>query len=333
MIVASIDIGTNSVRLLVARLSEGMLERIWQERAILRLGRGVRGSGFLQKDKVDLALVTLRSYVQIAKERGAERILACATSAVREASNAPWFLELIRRETGLEVKVLSGWEEASWSMEGMKGVWKEVPPLWMGVDVGGGSTEMSVAKEESLMDARSIPLGMVSLTEEFFEDDPPTRESLEMGKKRARELLEGAIGELRFWKKGSPLVGTAGTVTTLAALENGMETYDGDAIHGSILHRDVVGRWVAKLSAMKKDVRATLPGMEPGREDVIVAGALIVEEVLEVTGAQELIVSDHGLLEGIARMAQKLGQPLPVECAADTRRGKGGMEKPCWTMI
>jgi exopolyphosphatase/guanosine-5'-triphosphate,3'-diphosphate pyrophosphatase len=127
--VASVDIGANSVRLLVGKiLPGGHLERISQERAIVRLGRGVKGTGFLQKEPVELALDLLGRYVTIAAEKGVEKILACATSAVREAKNAPCFLRAVKDETGLEVKVLSGWEEASWSMEGMKGVW-EAPHL------------------------------------------------------------------------------------------------------------------------------------------------------------------------------------------------------------
>lgn len=333
MMVASVDIGANSVRLLVGKiLPGGHLERISQERAIVRLGRGVKGTGFLQKEPVELALDLLGRYVTIAAEKGVEKILACATSAVRDAKNAPCFLRAVKDETGLEVKVLSGWEEASWSMEGMKGVWEAPPPLWMGVDVGGGSTEIFVAQGDVLLDARSIPLGMVGLTEEFLEEDPPTRESLEMSKERAKEYLHGAIKGIAFWKKGIPLVGTAGTVTTLAALEAGMSHYNGDLIHGKVLSRERVREWIATLATMGREERLKLAGMEHGREDVIVAGAVIVDAVMDLAGASELVVSDHGLLEGIAKMAPELGQLVPAWRAGETRRRKGGMGESCWTM-
>ena len=331
--VASVDIGANSVRLLVGRvLPGGHVERICQERAIVRLGRGVKGTGFLQKESVELALDVLGRYVTVAAEKGAEKILACATSAVREAKNAPLFLSAVKAETGLEVKVLSGWEEASWSMEGMKGVWEDPPPLWMGVDVGGGSTEIFLAQGDVLLDARSIPLGMVGLTEEFFKEDPPTRESLKMSKERARESLHGAIRGLGLWKKGIPLVGTAGTVTTLAALEARMSDYNGDLIHGQILSREKVRKWIATLASMGREERLKLAGMESGREDVIVAGAVIVDAVLDLAGVRELMVSDHGLLEGIAKMAPELGQLLPARGAGETLERKGGMGESCWTM-
>ncbi len=319
LMVASVDIGANSVRLLVGKiLPSGHLERISQERAIVRLGRGVKRTGFLQKEPMDLALEVLRRYVTIAAEKGAEKILACATSAVREAKNASLFLRVVRDETGLEVKVLSGWEEASWSMEGMKGVWEDPPPLWMGVDVGGGSTEIFLAQGDALLGAKSIPLGMLGLTEECFKEDPPTGESLEMSSERAREYLDEAIRALGLWKKGIPLVGTAGTVTTLAALDARMSDYNGDLVHGKILSRERVREWIATLASMEKEARLKLPGMESGREDVIVAGAVIVDAVMDLAGARELVVSDHGLLEGIAKMAPELGQLLPAVRTGET---------------
>lgn len=310
--VGSVDIGTNSVRLLVADLEgPGGLRRLWGDRAIPRLGAGLGSSGALSGQAVERTVTIVRRFLESARALGVQKVLAAATSAVREAANRELLLERLEQETGLRARVLSGQEEALWTMEGMQCVWERTPEEWLGVDIGGGSSEFILARGNRAVEVRSLPLGMVKLTEEFLPGDPPSEKDMERCRDRVRRSLQGALGDLGLNRMPQLAVaGTAGTITTLAALEKGMKYYDGEAVHGTRLEKADVSKWLSRLSGMQARARRSLPGMEPGREDVIVAGVLIVEELLDMLGVEAMVVSDHGLLEGIARMAPLLGQPL-----------------------
>ncbi len=310
--VGSIDIGTNSVRLLVAEL-EGPtgLKRLSGDRAIPRLGAGVGSSGVLTSQAVERTVNIIEGFVRRARALGAQKILAAATSAVREASNREFLLGSLEQVTGLRARVLSGEEEALWTMEGIRWVWDQPPENWMAVDIGGGSSEFILAQGNRAVGAKSLPLGMVKLTEEFLQDDPPDERALGRCRQAVRKTLRDSLSGLGLNEKAQlKVVGTAGTITTLAALERGMKTYDGETIHGTRLRRPAVKKWLSRLSRLEAKARGLLAGMEPGREDVIVAGLMIVDEFLDLVGAEEMVVSDHGLLEGIARMAPVLGQSL-----------------------
>lgn len=310
--VGSIDIGTNSIRLLVAELEGSAgLKRLWEDRAIPRLGTGIGSSGKLTEQAVERAVRIVENFLDKARALGAQKLLAAATSAVREASNRELLLGRLEQSTGLRVRVLSGEEEALWTMEGIRCVWEKPPEKWLAVDIGGGSSEFILAGGNRVLGVRSVDLGMVKLTEEFFQRDPPTEEAMERCRHRVRKSLQEVLWDLGLKQMDELAVAcTAGTVTTLAALEKRMKHYDGEAIHGTRLERLVVKKWLFRLSGMEARARRLLAGMEPGREDVIVAGVMIVEEFLDLLGAETIVVSDHGLLEGIARMAPLLGQPL-----------------------
>lgn len=305
--VASLDVGTNSVRLLVADAEAGGgFRRVFADRRITRLGEGLQASGLLSEGAIQRTLEALCVFLEAAMGLGARSVLAAATSAVRDAANGPGFVEWVRKETGLKLRVLSGEEEASWMAMGISLLWPSPPERWMAVDIGGGSTELVRACGRRAVVSRSIAMGMVRLTEEVFAHDPPTHGEVD----RARDIAKSALGgllkgiEAQGENKGT-LVGTAGTVTTLAALDMGLEPYDPDAINGYRLQRVSVDRWCRRLAGLPKDQRARLPGMEPGRQDVILAGAIMVRELLDLVCAEELLVSDYGLLEGIALMAAR----------------------------
>jgi exopolyphosphatase/guanosine-5'-triphosphate,3'-diphosphate pyrophosphatase len=307
--VASLDVGTNSLRLLVADWGAGGgLRRVFGDRRITRLGEGLQGSGRLSEEAIQRTLEALCVFLGEAEGLGAQRVLAAATSAVRDASNGPGFVRRVRGETGLDLRVLSGQEEASWMAAGVSLLWHTPPPEWVAVDIGGGSTEVVRASGRKASASRSIPLGMVRLTEEVFAHDPPTDEELKRARGVAREALAEPLRVLGAEGAGKGiLVGTAGTVTTLAALDMGLERYDPDAINGYTLSTDSVERWCRTLAGLSRAERAGLPGMEPGRQDVIVAGAVMVGELLALLQAEGLLVSDYGLLEGIA-LAAALGE-------------------------
>jgi exopolyphosphatase/guanosine-5'-triphosphate,3'-diphosphate pyrophosphatase len=303
--VASLDIGTNSLRLLVADVeADGGFRKVFEDRRIVRLGQGVQGSGSLSDGAIGRTVESLRAFLGEARARGASRTLAAATSAVREARNGEPFVRRVREALGLEVRVLSGPEEARWMVLGVSLLWRDPPGRWLAVDMGGGSTELAAAAGRVVQRAVSLPLGMVRLTEELLGAGPAGPGELERCRGRCRELLERGSGELLDAGRGvGLLVGTAGTVTTLAALDMEMASYDAGCVNGYRLSRDAVSRWVSILAKLGASQRRGLRGMEPGREDVILAGAVMVEELLRMARVDEMVVSDYGLLEGIALMA------------------------------
>ncbi len=310
--VGSIDIGSNSVRLLVAQLggSNG-LKRLLGQRAMPRLGTGVRSSGMLSQEAIEHTVLIVKEFLQLARALGVKKILAAGTSAVREACNRDLLLQRLEQSTGLRVRVLSGEEEALWAVEGIRWVWSSPLERWLAVDIGGGSSEFALVQGHGVLGVLSVPLGMVKLTEEYLLEDPPSEKALKNCRDEVRSVLKEAFLHLGLdGIKGLAVAGTAGTITTLAALEREMKNYEGDVIHGANLEKTAVEKWLSRLCAMQSKARRLLPGMEPGREDVIVAGAVIVDEFLELAGAESMMVSDHGLLEGMARMAPEWGQAL-----------------------
>jgi exopolyphosphatase/guanosine-5'-triphosphate,3'-diphosphate pyrophosphatase len=303
--VASMDIGTNSTRLLVAEMgADWGFRRVFGDRRIDRLGEGLQQRGRLDDAAIQRTLETLSLFLGEARGRGAQRILAAATSAVRDASNGRRFAKLVEATTGLELRVLSGEEEARWMMRGVSLLWPSPPERWMALDIGGGSTEIVWSRFREVERAESLPVGMVRLTEGTFSHDPPFRQEIGRCRELAREAFIQTLGEtLPPQARPEVLVGTAGTITNLAALDLHMAPYDGERVNGHRLTRGAVERWCSVLARMTSAERRTLHGMEPGREDVILAGALMVAEFLAVLGMDGLWVSDFGLLEGIALMA------------------------------
>jgi exopolyphosphatase/guanosine-5'-triphosphate,3'-diphosphate pyrophosphatase len=303
--IAAIDVGTNSVRLLVADVwKDGGFQRVFGDRRITRLGEGFQSSGRLSQKAIERTLETLRLYMGEARKYGAEKISAAATSAVRDACNGDPFVERVRLETGLKLSVLSAGEEAIWMAQGVCLLWAEPPTRWMAVDIGGGSTEFVMAMRDVVRDAYSVPLGMVHLTEEVLKHDPPLPSEIDHCKKICREMLRKELGALKASQVLPDIVtGTAGTITTLAALELALDPYDGERVSGYYLSLKAADRWSQVLGGMKSRQRRELPGMEAGREDVILAGVIILCELISLCGINAMLVSDYGLLEGIAIMA------------------------------
>jgi exopolyphosphatase/guanosine-5'-triphosphate,3'-diphosphate pyrophosphatase len=304
--VASLDIGTNSVRLLVADVSrrDGGFQRVYLDRRITRLGEGMQRSGGIKEEAMARTLEALSVFLVEAERRGARRILATGTSAVRESINRDLLLARARDDLGLDIHILSGEEEAHWMMRGVALLWPQISGHWMIVDVGGGSTEFVAVKDARIESSTSIPLGMVRLTEGVFQHDPPLAAELVRCRKTAREEFAKALDEIKAdGDLPRLLIGTAGTVTTLAALDLKLAPYDADRVNGHRLSREGINAWCDLLSELNARERRELPGMESGREDVIVAGALMFSELLDLLHLETVHVSDYGLLEGIAAMA------------------------------
>jgi len=288
--VAAVDLGTNSTRLLVADVEDGRVEELDRETVITRLGEGVDRRRRLLPEPIARVRNTLTDFRRRAEELGAERTLLVATSAVRDAENGEAFLGEIEWSYGFDTELLSGDEEAAMTLRGAS-VGRELGPGTLLLDVGGGSTELT------LPDFRvSLDVGSVRLTERFLASDPPTSEELAA----CREAVRAVLPDLDV----RHAIGVAGTITTIAALELG--GYHRDRVHGHRITREAAERQLERLASLPLEERRELPGLEGARAPVIVAGAAIVAEALRFFALDELEVSEHDLLTGAALAAAEL---------------------------
>jgi exopolyphosphatase/guanosine-5'-triphosphate,3'-diphosphate pyrophosphatase len=303
MRLATIDLGTNTVRLLVADVEPGV--RGWRlveaDQRVTRLGQGAARSGRLGEAPAGRTAAVVAEYARRARRAGAERVAIVATSAVREAANGAEFVAALERATGEPVTVVSGAEEAALTLAGVLGGLDEGPlatAATLVFDIGGGSTEYILARGGVLVASVSLRLGVVDLAERYpFPGPVDTARYRAMHAEIAGRLDAGVPPAMRA---GPPrLVGTAGTATTLAALDLGLPVYDAARVQGHVLARGAVEGQLARLGALTVGERAALPCLEPGRADLILAGTAIVLATLDLTGADALVVSDWGLREGI----------------------------------
>ncbi len=311
--VAAIDCGTNSIRLLVADVSTNAdgthaLRDLHREQRVVRLGRGVDATGVLAPEALERTRVALIDYVKVLRRKGTERVRMVATSATRDARNRDDFFGMVRDTLGVDAEVISGDEEASLSFVGAVGDLDPDDGPFVVVDVGGGSTELVVGAIEDgrpvVHAARSVDIGSVRLTERCLAGDPPSADEAAQAREVATGILDGAfaavpVAGVRTW------VGVAGTITTLSAVAQKLSEYDPDAVHLSRLSRDDLHRVAAQLLGSSRAERSAHGGIHPGRIDVIGGGALIVDvlagELHDRAGITELVVSEHDILDGIAR--------------------------------
>jgi exopolyphosphatase / guanosine-5'-triphosphate,3'-diphosphate pyrophosphatase len=304
--VAAVDLGTNSTRLLVADVEGERLEEVVRRLTITRLGEGVDARRRLLPVPIMRVRNCLTDYRRELEEHGATRALAIATSAVRDAENGEAFLGEIEWSYGFTTRLLNGTEEAAMMVRGVSAGRPSVEDTLI-VDIGGGSTELVVASNGAAPAASiSLDVGCVRLTERFLGSDPPTRPELAAAGAYVRFLLPSY--------EARSAIGVAGTVTTLATLDLGLEEYDPERTHGHRIPRDSVERQLEHLAAMTLTERLEIPGIEPGRASVIVAGLVVLREILEAYGLAEIEVSERDILHGAAFAAADL--PEPEEGAA-----------------
>jgi exopolyphosphatase/guanosine-5'-triphosphate,3'-diphosphate pyrophosphatase len=303
--VAAVDLGTNSTRLLVADVEDGRLDEVARRLTITRLGEGVDERRRLLPVPIARVRNCLAEYRRELESLRAERTLCIATSSVRDADNGEAFLGEIEWSYGFTTRLLSGEEEAAMMI---RGVTNGRPPLddVLVVDIGGGSTELVVANDGEVSYATSLDVGCVRVTERFLSSDPPTRPELAAAGGYVRSLLP----EL----EAAATMGVAGTVTTLATLDLGDAEYDPKRTHGHRIPRASVEEQLERLAAMTTEERMAVPGVEPGRAPVIVAGIVVLREVMTVYGLDEVEVSERDVLHGAALAAAEL--PEPEEGAA-----------------
>jgi len=308
--VASVDLGTNSIRLLVTDVDDGRLDDVVRRQKVTRLGEGVDERKRLLPAPIARARNFLVDFRREIEDLGAERTLLVATSAVRDAENGEAFLGEIEWSYGFATRLLSGDEEAQLTFRGAA-VGRDLAEETLLVDIGGGSTEFVVGGPDGLRFHESVDFGSVRLTERFLHTDPPTADELDACVHAARELLAERIpGDLR----PRTAIGVAGTITSIAALDRGLEDYDPEQVHGHRLSRAGIAAQFDRLAALPLAERRQVPALDPDRAPVIVAGALILQEALQRFGLDGIEASEHDLLDGAALEAAKI--PDPEEGAA-----------------
>ncbi len=314
-IFAGIDIGTLTCRLLIAeRLDTGRLHECFSDRRILRLGQGVDRDRRLAAEAIDRVIVTLQEWRKVIDRYEVLAHTAVATSAVRDAQNSAEFLDRVKREAGFEVEVITGEEEARRTLLGIRsGLAVGVADI-LALDIGGGSTEFILDQPGSPPIVRSIDIGVVRLSERILRHDPPTEEEIRQAREWVRNETAVAIEGMPR-PAGLTFVGTAGTITSLAAMAQKLSTYEPARIHNYRLTLETVKGLEQQLLSRSKAQRAGMPGLERGREEVIAAGAVILRTVMEMLEQDEVLVSDFGLREGVvieltSRVNQQGSQPV-----------------------
>ena len=302
MRVAAIDIGTNTVLLLVAeRGRDGKLVAVREEATITRLGEGVDVARVLKPEAIERTRVCLESYARIVRTLAVDAISVVGTSAMRDAGGGDAIRSKVYELFGVDARTISGDEEASVTFHGALSGLALADGDVAVFDIGGGSTEIvqgSIVdgRAQAVRYAHSFDVGSVRMTERHVRSDPPSADELSALASQVR----AAFSSVPAPKAGTRVVGIAGTITTLVAVALKMDPYDGARVHGHTLPRETIVALIASLSAMPLAIRKTSCGLEPKRADVIVAGAIIASVVCEVLGAEALIASDRGVRWGLA---------------------------------
>jgi exopolyphosphatase/guanosine-5'-triphosphate,3'-diphosphate pyrophosphatase len=300
--VAAVDCGTNSLRLLVADLTAtpaATFDELVRTMEIVRLGEGVDRTGELSAAALERTFAVCDRYAATVADLGAERVRFVATSASRDARNRQVFVDGVRARFGVEPEVVDGAEEAALSFDGAARelVGREPGPFLV-VDIGGGSTEL-VLGDDGPVAGLSVDIGCVRLTERHLHDDPPTPAQVAAARDDIERALD-RVAEVVPLDRARTLVGLAGSVTTLGAMDADLPAYDASVTHHYRLPAASVHRLTEQLLGMTRAQRAAVPVMHPGRVDVIGAGALVLDRVVARVGLPEVLVSEHDILDGIA---------------------------------
>ena len=294
MRVGAIDLGTNSTRLLVADVVDGRVEEVVRRLTITRLGEGVDTTHRLDPAAIARVWDCLDDYRTELTTRGAERVLATATSAVRDSENGTEFLADLARRYGVMTRLLTGDEEAGLTFRGVSSD-RTLAAETLIVDIGGGSTELLLGGPDGVAFATSLQVGCVRLTERFLRSDPPCEDELAGCAAHVRDVLPPLAP--------TAALGVAGTITTLAAIDLDLPAYDPEQIHGHRISRETVERELRRLARMPLGERRQVRGLEPARAPVIVAGIAILNEIVDAYDLSEIEASERDILHGVALAA------------------------------
>ena len=310
--IAAIDIGSNSVRQIIADVSaDGVIRVVDEMKAAPRLGAGLHKSGALSDEGMTRAVETLTRMATLARQMGATRVEAVATSAVRDATNAREFLQRVKREAKLDVRVLDGEAEARLSFRSALAHFDLGQGRTVVMDIGGGSVELALSAEGIVEHLASLPLGAIRLTELYL-GEPITRKAVKKLRSAARKMIRGDL-RARDWR-GARVIGSGGTFTNLGDIHlarHGVAM--ARSVHGAVIPREELEHVLDMLVAMTADERRNVPGLNPERADIIVAGLAVAAEVMARVDARELLVSRYGIREGLlletARVVPTIADP------------------------
>lgn len=298
MKVASIDIGTNSMRLLVADYEKD--EIVSKEKYIntTQIGRGKDRYGKLSKEAILENANALKEFVDMAHEKGAKKIIARGTSALRDSTNKEEFIELAKKVAGIEVEIISGDMEAMYGFYGVKSM-LDANRYNLIVDIGGGSTEFIVGDlEEEIVFSKSINIGALRLTQEFIQNNPPTKRELEDMDKHIFLMLTDVIETVKKYSI-KKLISIGGTATSISSMVQGLKIYDSTLVHNSIVTMDEMEDLYKKINCITTEQRQILTGLSLKRSDVIVAGINIMQKIMQMLEFDKAYISDFDNLEGM----------------------------------
>jgi exopolyphosphatase/guanosine-5'-triphosphate,3'-diphosphate pyrophosphatase len=298
MRVAIVDMGTNSTRLLVADVDDHSVSEVERESRVTRLGRGVDTSGQLATEAIDAVCDAVGDYISTYEGLGADRITALATSAVRDATNGDAFLAELRERFALDSRILTGREEA-WLTYWGASFDRTASDGTLVVDIGGGSTELVVGSGSDLSFHASLQAGTVRHTERHLSSDPAAPAELEELARDVRGLIDAELVG-RAHVSAERGIGVAGTPTSLAAIDLQLDPYDSEAVHGHTLGLAAIQHMYSELASMPLAERLEVTGLHPGRAPTIVAGVVILIQVMRAFGLSEIEVSEHDILYGAA---------------------------------
>lgn len=295
---AAIDIGTNTILMLIADvLSDGSLSIVADEHRIARLGKGVDAHGVIQPETFARVRATLTDLKAISDSKTSDSIVACGTSALRDASNRGEFLNYIKSHLGISIRILNGDEEAKLTYIGaISGLLRQSPRSHFAVlDIGGGSTEIVTGIGPTIAAALSFDIGSVRLTERILKKSPPDDAAIDEATHLVREQLRNTIP----FRIATKLIGVAGTLTTLAAIDLKLMNFDRTKVDGHVLSATVIDALYHELKPLNLDELRAYPQIHPFRADILLAGTIILREALRAIGGSEIVVSDRGLRYGL----------------------------------
>lgn len=309
---ATIDLGTNTVRLLVVEVEGQAWRSLHQSQRVTRLGEGQAAAGLLLEEPVRRTVETVTEFVAVARRSGASEVHIVGTSALREARNREEFVARVKAATGQAVRVVSGEEEARLTLEGVAVGLPELHGSFVLFDIGGGSTELVLARDGRPIATRSLELGVVPLAERFMDDGPVVWDRFRAMRREIDGRLAEELGPDLAPASPFALVGTAGTVTALAALDLELATYEAARVQGHVLRRAVVEGLLARLGELSLRAREAIPCLERGRADVLIPGIAICLAIMDRLRRESVVVSDRGLREGILQSLLLDDRPGPA---------------------
>ncbi len=307
MLSAAIDVGSNTIRMLIGEIVNNELSCIYSGRVITRLAEGIRESCILGESNMQGSISALKKFSHELEKYNAAKVKAVGTSAVRDAGNSKEFIARVVDETGIRIEPVSGTREAELTIKGISLGFsddlKNRPVL--AIDIGGGSTEWIITsqpKQQGFFLCDTVPLGVINLHEKFIKSDPPSRKEIKSINNEIDLLFKPLQNELAGSQdEALCLIGTGGTIAALAAMDLGLAEYDPEKVHMHDIPLARLSELMERLISLTLKDRRQLKGLEPGRADLIIPGILLTIRLMELAGSNNIIVSDYGLIEGLIK--------------------------------